>query len=103
MPLIRPSYETLDKSGYWGVRAIGGVWAEILWVISQQLIAKHGFVESLFPPLPFEDGSIPLCEFYRFLETLLAGTVGQLVLKHGNSLVVQLVLNGAAAMPAGLL
>jgi hypothetical protein len=32
--------------------------AEMLWVISQRLIAKHGFIDSLFPPpLPLEDGT----------------------------------------------
>ncbi|KAI0288984.1 extracellular elastinolytic metallo proteinase [Russula brevipes] len=86
---INPStYKTLDKPGYWGVHAIGEVWAEMLWVVSQRLIAKHGFIESLFPPLPLEDGTIPVGDFYR---TTDAST--QLVPKHGNSLVVQLVLN----------
>jgi extracellular elastinolytic metalloproteinase len=92
---INPStYKTLDKPGYWGVHAIGEVWAEILWVVAQRLIAKHGFTESLFPPYPLEDGTIPLGDFYRLPETLSAGASGQLVPKHGNSLVVQLVLNG---------
>ncbi|KAI9447207.1 extracellular elastinolytic metallo proteinase [Lactarius psammicola] len=48
---INPStYKTLDKPQYWGVHAIGEVWAEILWVVAQRLITKHGFVESLFLP-----------------------------------------------------
>ena len=53
IPLIRHR-----TTGYWGVYAIGEVWAEIFWVVSQRLIAKHGFVESLSPLLPLEDGSI---------------------------------------------
>ena len=36
----------------------------------------------------------PLGDFYRSPETLLADAAGQLVLKYGNSLVVQRVLNG---------
>jgi hypothetical protein len=33
---INPStYKTLDQPGYWGVHAIGEVWAEILWVVLQ--------------------------------------------------------------------
>ncbi|KAI0039247.1 peptidase M36 [Auriscalpium vulgare] len=73
---INPStYKTHDKGGYWGVHAIGEVWAQTLWVIAQRLIAKHSFVEDLFPPAPLADGS-------------------PLVLKHVNSLIVYLVLNG---------
>ncbi|KAH9987985.1 Fungalysin metallopeptidase-domain-containing protein [Russula vinacea] len=91
---INPStYKTLDKPGYWGVHAIGEVWAEMLWVVSQRLIAKHGFVDSLFPPLPLEDGTIPTGDFYRSPETLSSDVAGQLVPKHGNSLVVKLVLD----------
>ncbi|KAG5219773.1 Fungalysin/Thermolysin Extracellular metalloproteinase [Salix suchowensis] len=36
------TYKTLDKPGYWGVHAIGEVWAEILWVVSNGLIDVHG-------------------------------------------------------------
>jgi extracellular elastinolytic metalloproteinase len=91
---INPStYKTLDKPGYWGVHAIGEVWAEILWVVSQRLIAKHGYARSLFPPPPLEDGAIPIGDFYRSPESLAAGAGGRLVPKHGNSLMVQLVLN----------
>jgi hypothetical protein len=67
IPLIRPC-----TTGYWGVHAIGEVWAEILWVVSQRLIS--------------------LGDFYRSPERLSAGAAGQLVPKHGNWLVVQLVL-----------
>ncbi|KAF8804118.1 extracellular elastinolytic metallo proteinase [Phlegmacium glaucopus] len=85
---INPStYKTLDKPGYWGVHAVGEVWAQILWVVSQKLIEKHGFSDDLFPPAPLEDGSVPLGDFYR------TDTRGPLVPKHGNSLVVQLVVN----------
>lgn len=65
----------------------------MLWVVSQRLIAKHGFVDSLFPPLPLEDGTIPTGDFYRSPETLSSDVAGQLVPKHGNSLVVKLVLD----------
>ena len=83
---INPStYKTLDKPGYWGVHAIGEVWAEILWVVSQKLIAKHGYSDDLFPPAPVEDGSVPYGDFYR------TDVKGLLVPKHGNSLMVQCV------------
>ncbi|KAF8151674.1 extracellular elastinolytic metallo proteinase [Crassisporium funariophilum] len=89
---INPStYKTLDKPGYWGVHAIGEVWAEILWVVSQKLIEKHGYSDDLFPPAPAEDGSVPRGDFYRNDGDYKKGP---LVPKHGNSLIVQLVLNG---------
>ncbi|KAH9174621.1 extracellular elastinolytic metallo proteinase [Lactarius sanguifluus] len=92
---VNPStYKTLDKPQYGEVHATGEVWAEILWVVAQRLITKHGFVDSLFPPLPLEDGTIPLGDFYRVPEFTATGVPKPLVPKHGNSLIVQLVLNG---------
>ncbi|KAF9652520.1 hypothetical protein BDM02DRAFT_3183556 [Thelephora ganbajun] len=97
---INPStYKTLDKPGYWGVHAIGEVWAETLWVVSQKLIKKHGFSDTLFPPLVEEDGTIPTGEFYRPREYELNGTPKPLVPKHGNTLITQLVLNGMKLQP----
>jgi len=54
---------------------------------------KHGFIESLFPPPPLEDGTIPVGDFYREPESPSTDGPKPLVPKHGNSLVVQLVLN----------
>ncbi|KAG6885176.1 hypothetical protein C0993_005260 [Termitomyces sp. T159_Od127] len=85
------TYKTLDKPGYWGVHAIGEVWAEILWVVSQGLIAKHGFTDDLFPPPPGADDSA----FYRAPTAPGAPRVP----RHGNSLSVQLVLNGMKLQP----
>ncbi|KAF8326577.1 uncharacterized protein EI90DRAFT_3127773 [Cantharellus anzutake] len=50
---------------YWGVHAIGEVWAEILWVIEQEFTKKHGFADTLFPPQPDENGDIPKGDFYH--------------------------------------
>jgi extracellular elastinolytic metalloproteinase len=87
---VNPStYQTLDKPGYWGVHAIGEVWAEILWVVLQKLIDKHGFSDSLFPPQPLEDGTIPEGDFYRPQQHDVFGKPKALVPKHGNSLTVQ--------------
>src|SRR3982074_1213193 len=93
---VNPStYKTLDKPGYWGVHAIGEVWAEMLWVVSQKLIKKHGYVDTLFPPQPLEDGSVPEGDFYCPRITNAAKEkIGPLIPIHGNSLIVQLVLNG---------
>ncbi|KAI5121545.1 hypothetical protein M0805_002604 [Coniferiporia weirii] len=91
---INPStYKTLDKPGYWGVHAIGEVWAEILWVVGNKLIVKHGYSDSIFPPLALEDGTIPTGDFYRPATYDAFGKRNPLVPKHGNSLIVQLVLN----------
>lgn len=92
---VNPStYKTLDKPGYWGVHAIGEVWAQILWVVSQGLIEKHGYSDSLYPPHPLEDGTIPTGDFYRIQQFNQFGEKLPLVPKHGNSLMFQLVLNG---------
>ena len=97
---INPStYKTLDSPGYWGVHAIGEVWAEILWIISQKLIKKHGFSDTLFPPLAEEDGTIPTGDFYRTREYEANGDPKPLVPKHGNSLITQLVINGMKLQP----
>jgi extracellular elastinolytic metalloproteinase len=97
---INPStYKTLDKPGYWGVHAIGEVWAEILWVIEQKLIAKHGFTATLFPPPALEDGTIPEGDFYAARQFKPDGTPKPLVPKHGNSLILQLVIDGMKLQP----
>jgi len=77
------------------VHAVGEVWAEILWVVSQNLIKKHGYTEDLFPPPPLSDGTLPTGTFYRPLKH--AG--GQYIPKHGNSLIIQLVLNAMKLQP----
>ncbi|KAG2066590.1 hypothetical protein BDR04DRAFT_1136631 [Suillus decipiens] len=88
---VNPStYKTLDKPGYWGVHAIGEVWAQMLWVVEQKLIAKHGFSKDLFPP-PQDADFADYAAFYR--------TDKPFVPKHGNSLLVQLVLNGMKLQP----
>jgi len=92
---VNPStYKTLDRPGYWGVHAIGEVWAEILWVVSQKMIEKHGYSATLFPPQPLQDGTIPIGDFYR------PQSMGKpLVPKHGNTLMVQLVISAMKLQP----
>ncbi|KAF8833808.1 hypothetical protein BDN67DRAFT_916229, partial [Paxillus ammoniavirescens] len=63
---VNPStYKTLNKPGYWGVHAIGEVWAETLWVVQQRLIGTYGFSETILSPTPNADGSLPPNDFYR--------------------------------------
>ncbi|KIJ04276.1 hypothetical protein PAXINDRAFT_104247 [Paxillus involutus ATCC 200175] len=98
---VNPStYKTLDKPGYWGVHAIGGVWAEMLWVVQQRLIGTYGFSETLLPPTPNADGSLPPNDCNR-PQTFnsLSGQANPLVPKHGNTLLMQLVLNGMKRNP----
>ncbi|KAJ7280229.1 Fungalysin metallopeptidase-domain-containing protein [Mycena rebaudengoi] len=90
---VNPStYKTLDR--YFGVHAVGEVWAQILWVVSQGLIKKHGFSDDIYPPVPLADGSIPEGDFYR-----PSSGKKPLVPKHGNSLIFQLVLNAMKLQP----
>lgn len=86
---INPAtYKTLDKPGFWGVHAIGEVWAEMLWVVLQGLIEKHGYSDSLFPPKPSADGTVPEEDFFR-------PSTGnkRRIPKYGNTLMVQLVID----------
>ncbi|KAI7954314.1 hypothetical protein MJO28_004714 [Puccinia striiformis f. sp. tritici] len=79
------TYQTLDKPGYWGVHAIGEVWAEMLFTVAEELIAKHGFQPSLFPP----SGEADEEGFYK-----VSKLSDKKVPKHGNTLIFQLVLDG---------
>ncbi|KAI6016486.1 Fungalysin metallopeptidase-domain-containing protein [Pisolithus marmoratus] len=97
---VNPStYVTLGKPGNWGVHAIGEVWAEMLWVVSQKLIEKHGFSRTLLPPVPNEGGSMPPNDFYRPQKYDSRGNPRPLVPKHGNTLFLQLVIEGMKLQP----
>jgi extracellular elastinolytic metalloproteinase len=97
---VNPSvYKTLDGGGYWGVHAIGEVWAQILWIVEQDFIEKYGFSATLFPPQPLEDGTIPEGDFYRPAQHTADGKRKALIPKHGNTLIVQLVINGMKLQP----
>ncbi|WVO16637.1 hypothetical protein L204_104316 [Cryptococcus depauperatus] len=92
------TYKTLDKPGYWGVHAIGEVWAEILFVLSQRLVEKYGFSPILFPPTNTSEPN----EYYT--KTLKEsvdsfGAPVPLVPKHGNTLALQLIINGMKLQP----
>lgn len=76
------TYKSVDR--YFGVHPIGAVWAEMLWVVEQKLVDKHGFAKSLFPP-PLDADEKAFGEFYR------PGGNGDIP-RQGNSLMVQCVL-----------
>ncbi|CAE6538095.1 unnamed protein product [Rhizoctonia solani] len=93
--MVNPStYGSLDDPEAWGLHSIGEVWAEILWVVMQGMIEKHGYSSTLFPPAPMENGTIPTGNFYR-----AESRRGQLVPKHGNTLMLQLVITGMKLQP----
>ncbi|CAE6475211.1 unnamed protein product [Rhizoctonia solani] len=87
---INPTlYDRLQRIDYREVHGIGEVWAEILWVASQAMIEVHGFSDSLFPS---SDSS-----FYRYI-TLEDGVLSKAP-KHGNTLMLQLIVNGMKVQP----
>ncbi|BEJ12624.1 hypothetical protein CspHIS471_0210840 [Cutaneotrichosporon sp. HIS471] len=91
------TYKTLDKPGYWGVHAIGEVWAEFLFVLNQRLIEKYGFSTTLFPP---EDPSEPNDYYTKGSGALDArGRPTPLVPKHGNTLALQLIVSAMKLQP----
>ncbi|KAF8335418.1 Fungalysin metallopeptidase-domain-containing protein [Cantharellus anzutake] len=93
------TYKILDRRDFADVHAIGEVWAEILWIIEQKLIKKHGFTDTLFPPQQDENGVVPEGDFYNKQEYRPDGTKKPLVPKHGNSLILQLVINALKLQP----
>ena len=85
-------------SRYWGVHAIGEVWAELLFVMSQRLIEKYGFSSTLFPPL---NTSLPNEYYTKTFEESIdsAGKPIPLVPKHGNTLSIQLIIDAMKLQP----
>lgn len=96
---VNPStYKILDKSGYFGVHAIGEVWAEFLFTLSQRMVEKHGFGETLFPP---EDPSKPNDYYTKTTSESVdfRGRPMPLVPKYGNALTMQLVVDAMKIQP----
>ncbi|KAM0793234.1 hypothetical protein ACM66B_000698 [Microbotryomycetes sp. NB124-2] len=88
MTINPETYKTLDKPGYWGVHAIGEVWATMLYGLARIFIEKHGFSASLFPPqVDSDDDSFWNPDYTRKVP------------KHGNTLLTQLVIDGMKLQP----
>ncbi|GAA5891103.1 hypothetical protein JCM6882_006420 [Rhodosporidiobolus microsporus] len=87
------TYKFLDKSGYWGVHAIGEVWAEMLFEMEENLIDAYGFNPSLFPPPVNGTDEKGYYSTRHFAES------GKLVPAHGNTLAIQLVVDGMKIQP----
>lgn len=62
--------------------------------VEQRLIAIHGFSDTLFPPVPFANGTLPENDFYKPWTS-----DAKLIPKHGNTLMVQLVITGMKLQP----
>ncbi|CAE7214461.1 unnamed protein product, partial [Rhizoctonia solani] len=84
-------YGDVRDATYIGPYDIGVVWAEILYVVSNKLIDKHGFSDSLFPS--------SMSDFYQSI-TRDDGSVGRFP-KHGNTLMLQLVVTGMKTQCCG--
>ncbi|KAK8847507.1 hypothetical protein IAR55_005365 [Kwoniella newhampshirensis] len=92
------TYKYLDKGSYWGVHAIGEVWAEFLFVVSQRLIEKYGFSKTLFPPTNTSIAN----DYYTKTAEESVDSLGRpvpLVPKHGNTLAAQLIIDAMKLQP----
>ncbi|EIW74726.1 hypothetical protein CONPUDRAFT_170062 [Coniophora puteana RWD-64-598 SS2] len=101
------TYETVTE--YTGEddvdHAVGLVWGNMLWTASAILSDKHGFSTTLFPPAPLPDGSLPSSAFEGpdsfYLPRTTNPSTGKLnppVPRHGNTLALQIVINGLKLM-----
>jgi extracellular elastinolytic metalloproteinase len=86
------TYSYLDKPGYWGVHAKGAVWAEILYEVYWNMVEKLGFTSSWFPPTDYQDDS-----WYN--NSINDATIRNRIPKHGNTLFLQLVIDGMKLQP----
>jgi len=87
------TYKSLDKGGYWGVHAIGEVWAEMLFEMAENLIDDHGFHPTLFPPAVNSTDSTGYYSEKHLKESK------RKVPAHGNTLAVQLVVDAMKLQP----
>lgn len=94
------TYKTLDSPGYWGVHAIGEVWAGMLYQVEEGLRAKWGWHPDLFP-----NEKVSKESFYLTEEEVnkLTGGKGraskQKIPRHGNTLALALFVNSMKLQP----
>ncbi|KAI8335942.1 Fungalysin metallopeptidase-domain-containing protein [Chlamydoabsidia padenii] len=90
------TYKIMDRFDYWGVHAKGEVWAEMLYEMYWNLVDKHGFTPDWFPPAPAlttNDRGIPIMS----KDDIMAAK--NHIISHGNTLALQLVLDGMKLQP----
>ncbi|KAF8326550.1 Fungalysin metallopeptidase-domain-containing protein [Cantharellus anzutake] len=94
---INPStYKTLDKPGYWGVHAIGEVWAEVLWVIEQEFIREARICGHSSHPSPMR---MATSQREISITSRSTGPKAPRSLWYGNPLFLQLVINAMKLQP----
>ncbi|SPC66528.1 related to extracellular elastinolytic metalloproteinase precursor [Ustilago sp. UG-2017b] len=96
------TYSYLDHAGYWGVHAIGEVWATMLNEVEEALVVEHGFTTNLFPPATNATAEEQSAFFLTDDELTSLGkhrVSKRRVPRHGNSLLVQLILDGMKLQP----
>ncbi|EPQ30591.1 uncharacterized protein PFL1_02115 [Pseudozyma flocculosa PF-1] len=96
------TYAYLDRGGYWGVHAIGEVWATMLNEAEEALTAQHGFSRTLFPPAT--NATRDEHDAFFLSEAELAPRAHRRISqrrvpRHGNTLLVQLILDGMKLQP----
>ncbi|CAG8522633.1 7341_t:CDS:2 [Acaulospora colombiana] len=87
------TFSYLDKPGYWGVHAKGAVWAELLYEVYWNLVDKHGFTPDWFPPTDNHPTSLAKWYSRKSLNKKIRTP------KHGNTLTLQLVVDGLKLQP----
>ncbi|CAG8436915.1 12369_t:CDS:2 [Funneliformis mosseae] len=87
------TFSVMDKPGYWGVHAKGAVWAEMLYEVYWNLVDKHGFTSQWFPPTNDTNDAL----WYNFKSSSGVHTLKHP--KHGNTLTLQLVVDGMKLQP----
>lgn len=96
------TYSYLDHAGYWGVHAIGEVWATMLNEAEEALVLEHGFTTNLFPPVTNATAEEQAAFFLTEDELASLGkhrVSKRRVPRHGNSLLIQLILDGMKLQP----
>ncbi|KAI9281115.1 Fungalysin metallopeptidase-domain-containing protein [Sporodiniella umbellata] len=86
------TYKIMDRFDYWGVHAKGEVWAEMLYEVYWNLVDRLGFTPDWFPPVPNDVTKKQLDE--QDLQS-----IRNHVTSHGNTLAVQLVMDGLKLQP----
>jgi extracellular elastinolytic metalloproteinase len=98
------TYETLNKPGYWAVHQIGSVWATIVLDVVDHAMEELGFTPDLFPPA--KDASKEARHKFYLSEEELSSLPGvkprkskKPVPRHGNTLLLQLLIDGMKIQP----
>ncbi|ORE07716.1 hypothetical protein BCV72DRAFT_102182 [Rhizopus microsporus var. microsporus] len=86
------TYKIMDRFDYWGVHAKGEVWAEMLYEVYWNLVDLLGFTPDWFPPAP-ED------TFKTAMDSDDLQKVRDHITSYGNTLAVQLVIDGLKLQP----